>query len=138
MLTELGFAFASMIPQLFLLRKNGYLISMFAKIVDDIMFSGSLSTKVPVINAFNDRFNLCDIRNGPGYIRYFGFNITQFDNMSNSINGNDKLLAIECMPLSRFCRKEYNYQSNSIKKKSYPSAMDLIRLVVVAGSLFLC
>lgn len=54
LITDLRFVPAPLILQLFLLRRNGALTVVLAKIVDDILLAGPSSVTVPIVAAFND------------------------------------------------------------------------------------
>lgn len=120
-LLDFGFVPAALVSQLFLLRRNNKLVAMSAVIVDDILLTGPSSTTDAIVEAINVQFFLGTIVHGPGRIRYFGFNITQHDDMSITVDENDKLHDLETMPLTQSRRREYESQHNNVEKKAFSS-----------------
>lgn len=118
-LIKLGFVPAAPVAQLSLFRRDNSLTAMLAKIVDDMLLSGHSSTTDPLVEAISTPFSLGTVVHGPGKIRYFGLNTLQHEVVSIVINGNDKLHALEDMPISRSRRKEYVLKLNSVEERSF-------------------
>lgn len=60
-LKDMHFEQIAVIPQLFMLRRNGRLVVLLAKIVDDILLTGVPEVVQEVIERFNNRFTLGNI-----------------------------------------------------------------------------
>lgn len=68
---------------------------MRSKIADDLLLAKISGACNLVVDEFNDRFNPGTTIHGPGRICYFGFKITQLEDVSVFVDGADKLLALE-------------------------------------------
>lgn len=99
-LDDLGFKMATFSPHLFLLMRENQLLVMIAKIVKNLLQIGAEADTEPVFAAINGRFQLGTIVKTPGVIRYHRLNISQIDDMSIEIDGDDKLDALECLLLT--------------------------------------
>lgn len=106
MLLEIGFVPVHMMPQIFVLKMKDKTIAVLAKVVDEILMKGDPLVTDPIIMMINAKFKLGTIIHGPGQIRFFGLNVQQFDDMSICVDADEKLHALETMPISRFCGKE--------------------------------
>lgn len=100
-LLGLGFTPGALVSKMFLIRRKDKLVAILAKTLDDILLAGPSRTTDAIVEANGMQFSLGTIVHGPGRLRYFGFNITQHDEMSLTVDGNNKLHALETMPLSR-------------------------------------
>lgn len=100
------------------------------------MLAGSPSETDQIVDVFNDQFNLGTVIDGPSRIPYFGYNVIQSDDSSFSVDKNDKVLALEYMPLCRSRRKELDAQLDSIKKRFFASFKCSIGKLGITVSLF--
>lgn len=60
----------------------------------------------PIIKLADDTFNLGTIAHGTGNILILGLKIFQLDDMPVSIDGDEKLTAIDTMPITRSRRRD--------------------------------
>lgn len=90
----------SSIPQLFFLIHSNKLVPFICKIVDDLLFTGEDYTEASVFTMLGNHFSFGTMPTGPGTLRYYGLNIVQNNNFTATIDGNKKLNALECFPLS--------------------------------------
>lgn len=126
MQVDLLFVQASLLPQLFLIIHEHLVVAMIAKIVDDLLLTCIPNITTGVIKRINYCFTLDTITQGLGISRYFGLNITQLNDMTITFDVEDKLLAIEAMRLSRFCRRQHDDTLNYIDSKSFASLKSII------------
>ena len=121
LLLDLGMLRVTDIPQLFYAKSNGRLTILLAKIVDDILVTGEVAVFENVLRMFNEKFKFGTIVHGPGKLRYFGFNVIQYDDYTTVIDGDDKLSALEPPPLSRIRRKAVDDKLNEVEKSAFSS-----------------
>lgn len=104
--TGVGFVFASVIHQMSLLQLEGSLAIILTKIVDTLMIAGSPFQTNQNVATFNDSLNLGIVLQVYCHIRFLGFSMTQSEDLSTIIDGNNKLRTLEYMPLIHSCQKE--------------------------------
>lgn len=117
-LTGVGFVTASVIHQLSLLHREGSLAVILTKIVDTLMVAGSPYQTDQIVAVFNDWLNYGIIFQVSCHIRSFGFLMTQSEDMSTTVDGNNKLWTLEYMPIIHSCCKELDAQLDSVDKTS--------------------
>lgn len=77
---DIGLVATTILPQIFYLKNHNQSITVvLAKFAEDFFLCDKNETIVNVISAISNRFTLGKIVYGPGLIRYFGLNITQYD-----------------------------------------------------------
>lgn len=135
-LKDIGFQQIPVVPQLFMLRRNGKLVVVLAKFVDDILLTGVPEIVKEVIERFNKRFKLGNTCHGPNAMRYFGLNINQDTNLDISIDGDDKLKRLQPYEISRVRRKNMNEKLNQIEAKAFASINASIGWLGVTASPF--
>lgn len=97
------------------------LFAMLSKTVNILLLARISNAFDPVVDTFNDCFDLGSVIHVPKQICYCGFSITQLGGNSNSVDQNIKLFALQCMLLRRSRRKECDSALNSIRKRSFAS-----------------
>lgn len=100
--------------QLFYIYHGNHLVLIFSKIVDEILFTGLQHIAEEFTRKIDCRFTVGTGTSSPGLLIYFGLNIIQED-LSISIDTDDKLRAIEFIPLSRLLRKQVEGKPNPIQ-----------------------
>lgn len=105
------------------------------KIVDDLLATGTDPALRFFIVGFGKLFKLSETLNGPGRLRFFGLSIVQQDDFSCSIDGDEKLQAIEPYPLSRVHRRQVCEEMNEIESSSFMSINDSIGWLCITSSL---
>lgn len=123
------------IPQLFYQLRNGKLILLLGKIVDDLIITGIEPEVNRFVKMFNSKFKLGSVMSGPGSLRFYGLNIHQSNDMSSVIDGNEKLQALQPVPLTRTRRKASTDKLNDIEKTSYMSIASSINWLGMTASL---
>ena len=73
----MGLEHVDLVPQLFILLKNGEVNLLAIKIVDDVLLTGTDPALRKFITEFNAKFKLGEILHGPGTLRFYGMNIIQ-------------------------------------------------------------
>ena len=121
LLLDLGLSRVIDVPQLFYGKKDGVLTVLMAKIVDDILITGISDDVTSLLREFNKRLKFGTITHGPGRLRYFGFNIVQYEDYTVVIDGDDKLGALSAQPLSRLRRKQLDHVLNDVEKSGFSS-----------------
>lgn len=108
-----------MLPQLFLTIKNSRVVAVLSKIFEDLILAGHRSLTNPLAKSINHKFPLGTVRHGPGLIRFFGLNVRHFGDFSITVDGDDKLDALNNMQLSLCCRRDADFPLNSIESKAF-------------------
>lgn len=72
MLTDLAFVQDPLLRQVFMIINDNRVVTIIAKIDDDLLLTGIPSITTKNIKSINDRFTLHTITHGPGVARYFG------------------------------------------------------------------
>lgn len=110
-------------PQLFMLPDSVTFpqpAALLSKVVDDILIAVTADINVNIPISIHDRFLLGTIILGPGALCFFGLTATHRDYYSISIDGDDKLNALECLPLSCMYHKAFSESITSIEFKAFP------------------
>lgn len=135
-LLSIGFEHAALLPQLFVMRRNGSLVAVGAKIVDDIILCGLVEVLLGVIDRINRHFTLGTLVHGPGSLRYFRLNLSQRSDMSVTVYGDDKDAGITGETVTRFRRRKLDSPINAIG--AAPLYPPMHRLVCSASPLRRC
>ena len=101
--------------QLFYLHRDGRLVLLVVKTVDDILATSPDHEVDLFVSQFNHKFKHGTIAHGPGLFRFFGPNITQLQDYSCHIKGDDKLESLEGFPTSRLRRRRHHEALNTVK-----------------------
>lgn len=137
LLQDLGFKQLVYVPQLFYMRDcSGNLLAVAVKIVDDVLMTGPRNNLESVIDDIRSRYKLGTVVFGPGNFLFFGLQISQDTDHTITIEGDDKLSALQCYPLSRQRRKEGEKLLNDIEKSSFRSVNSSVGWLGSAASLF--
>lgn len=105
-LTDSGFRHAPLLPQLFVLRRAGLLLAIFLKIVDDLLFSGDLSTTDPSILAISARVELGTKVHGLSHLHYFYLKIYLHDNYATTVEGDEKVEGMAFITILRLFQRD--------------------------------
>lgn len=92
---QLGLQPIAEIPQLFTILKEGELVLLVYKIVDDFFMTGTDTALRDFIATLNNKLTLGEVVHGPGTLRFFGMNIIQNDDYSISIHPDSKINQLE-------------------------------------------
>lgn len=136
LLPSIGFHITPLVPQLFVLFERQNLLSTCSKIVHDLLIAGPTPITDYVIARIEANLSLGTIVYGPGRSRCSGLNIVQTDDMFNTVDGDEKLEAVECIPISQFGRRDVNETINSVDRKAFASRKSSISLLCITASLF--
>lgn len=91
---------APLMPQLFIMRSCGHMISLATKIVGDILVTGLKYIIPDIVHNIDARFPLGRVLYGPGTMRFFGINLFQNIYMTVVVNADDKLNGLASMYIS--------------------------------------
>lgn len=127
-LFDIGLRPVSPIPQLLQLWHGLDLVAVVSKIVDDFHFASVISVIDDDIDIIQAPVKIGTIAQGLVLIRYFGLNVVQYDDMLVSVDVDDKLMATECHPLSRFWHRNYSPAFGSLERKIFASFNLLVGL----------
>lgn len=94
------------VPQLFYHKLYRRLDVVAVKVVDDILFGGNRTKVSEVIEKIGQRYRLGTIVYGPDNIQFYGPMITQHENKTISIDGDEKMQGYQALIISRMTRKE--------------------------------
>lgn len=133
---DLGLEQCPVLPQLFYIIKNGQLVLLAAKIVDDILVTGDTDMVDKFITGFNSKFKFGTVVHGPGNLRFFGLNLVQNEDYTCEINADDKLHALEPYPLTRLRRREIDAELNAVEKSAFMSLNASIGWLGISASPF--
>ena len=101
--------------------RNGKPVLLVAKIVDDILMTGEKDDIDRFEHDFNATFKLGTGSSGPGSLRFFGLNIIQDSDTLSTIDGNDKLNALEPHALTRNRHRDQDDKLNDLERSSFMS-----------------
>lgn len=136
-LHKIGFCSIPVLPQLFYLTDDsGTTIAALAKIVDDFLICGQTKVVDDVIRSIGQIFTLGTIIHGPGLLRYFGLNIVQHDDMTITIDGDDKLNGIYTAPITRTRRRDTTDMLNPAEKRVFASINSSVGWLGITASPF--
>ena len=133
-LTNMGLQQSRHVPQLFTLKRNGKLVLIVAKIVDDMLATGESSYVHSFIKKFDAQYKLGTVNYGPGLLRFYGLNVRQHADFHCTIDGDEKLDALEPVPITRSRRREIDEQLNDIEKSSFMSINASINWLGITAS----
>ena len=120
-ITNMGLTQCRYIPQLFYMKKNRKTVLLVAKIVDDMLVTGETSYVKSFVHKFNTQFTLGTVTYGPGLLRFYGLNIRQYDDYHSTIDGDEKMDALDAVPITRSRRREVDEKLNDIERRAFMS-----------------
>lgn len=136
-LHDIGFCAITVLPQLFYLSAlDGAITAALAKVVDDFLLCGEPAVVDDVIDNISKSFKLGTILHGPGVLRYFGLNVTQHDDFTVTIDGDDKLNAIGTAPITRVRRRDVTDTLTPAEIKMFASINSSVGWLGIAASPF--
>lgn len=121
MLVDVGFQTFHSLPQLFMSTSPSDLNALLAKVVDDILICDPSDHVDSIFNMIQQKFTLGTVTHGPGLFRYFGLNITQHYDFSVTIDGGEKLIALDTHPTTRVRRSELESCLNAAEARAFAS-----------------
>jgi len=131
---EMGFKQLVYIPQLFYKKENSILKALAVKIVDDVLIASTEAHLTVVVKQICSKYNVGTIVYGPGSFLFNGLNVTQDEDLSITVDADQKLQAIEPYPISRYRRKEIDKKANSIEIGSFRSVNGQLGWIGTAAS----
>lgn len=105
-LVDIGFETFHSMPQLFMISSTSGLNALLAKIVDDILLRGPSDHVDHIMSVIQQKFTLGTVTHGPELFLYFGRNITQYDDFRVTIDGEDKLSALDTHLITIVCSRK--------------------------------
>lgn len=136
LIMALGLCHMPLIPQLFYLLKNGVIVLVVIKIVDDLLMTGEDASVNDFIERFNKKFELGTVVRGPGSFKFYGISMSQDEDLSSSVNADEKLNLIDSFPLSRVRRRQCNSSLTSVEMSAFMSVNSSIGWLGIAASPF--
>ena len=134
LIQSLGLTQCPLVPQLFYKLSNGRLSLVVAKIVDDLMVTGEPGEVESFQSGFGKIFKLGTVCSGPGRLRFFGLSVIQAENYSTTVDGDDKLHALETHALTRNRRRQPDDPLNELEKSSFMSVNSSLCWLGMASS----
>lgn len=133
-----GFGFSQLVyvPQLFYKKLDGKVVVIAVKVVDDILFAGERKNLTTIIEKIRHNHKLGTIVYGPGRVQFYGLALTQYEDYTATINGDEKLKGYEAGTISLLRRKDQESQLNSIELSSFRSLNSSIGWLGIAASPF--
>lgn len=117
-LTTLGFLQLLYVPQVFYMRVSNSLINLAIKVVDDVLLCTTMTDVPRIIKKIQLKYELGAVFYGPGSFPFFGLQIYQVENFNVSVNGDTKMDAMSCYPITKVRRKEIESTLNEIEISS--------------------
>lgn len=117
-LLSIGFEAAPLMPQLFIMRSDGHMITLPAKIFYDILVTVLEYTVPETIEKIDASFSLRAVVHGADPMRFFGINLFQHEDMTVGVNADEKLNIIATMQISRYDAERLTSQSTSSSRNS--------------------
>lgn len=133
---DLGLRHLAAIPQLFYSVKNGSVVLIVIKIVDDLLITGETNVASKFIECFNRKFKLGTIVKAPGAMKFYGMSIIQLEDFSCTIDADDKLDAIEGFLLSRVRRRQLESTLNNVELSAFKPGNSSIGWLEIVSSPF--
>lgn len=91
----------TVIPQTFYFPREGRLVLILVKAVNDLIFTGELRCVKYSISKLDVKFKFGTIVRGPGIFNFYGMTIDQHDYLSITVHAKDELESTESYPM--FC-----------------------------------
>lgn len=131
---DFGLKQSTDIPQLFYSKRNNGLQLVIAKIVDDFLITGEQGVVDKFLSFFDQRYKFGSVSRGPGRLRFYGLDIIQDETLASTIDGDDKLMALEPVPVTRSRRRELTEEMNELEKSSFMSVNASINWLGITAS----
>lgn len=93
--------------------------ALLAKIGDDILICGLFNHVDDKVTMIQRKLTLRTITHGHGLIRFFGLNIVQNNHYSVTIDGDDKIAAIDKNAVTRVKRHELESRLSAAEAKAF-------------------
>lgn len=101
MLSQISFLQVPLLPQPLYIKRGASTAIILAKILDEILIADNPEDTDDIIVPIIIKFKLGTIVHGPALLRFFGLNMMQHENFSKSVEGDEKILNIEAIKISR-------------------------------------
>lgn len=112
---------APLMPQLFVMRTEGHMITLAVKIFDDFLVTVLEYIITDIIDKIDTRITLRTVVHGPGAMPLFGINLFQHELMTVQLNAYDKLNVLLSVQISGVRRGEADIPNNQIGQNSFAS-----------------
>lgn len=119
LLFQLGFQTVPLMPQLLMKKKNGYISVLLEKIVNDILIASEPTDTKIIVTKIDGTFKLGTVASSPGPLKLFGLNIHPHEDLSISVDADEKLDNLELLPISRIRGRPVDEPLNIIEKKGF-------------------
>lgn len=96
-------------------RKNGEVVLLSIKIVDDILMNGTHGTLRNLVNKFVAKFKLAETVHGACVLRLCDLKMTENADYFMQINADNKLNSIKPYPLLRARRRKLEEEANQVE-----------------------
>lgn len=124
LLGELRFIAVKLRPKLLILpdaSSTSQSAALLAKIVDEILISRPIKAPDNISWSLHDRFPLGPIVHSPAVLLFFVLRVTDLEDYTIAIDGDYKVDALVCLPLSHLLRKAFSDPITPIEQKAFTS-----------------
>lgn len=115
---KLGLLHLSLVYQLFNQMENGKLVIIVIKIVDDLLIAGEKEHVENFLNNFNRKLEFGWLVHASGILKFFILTIIQHDDLSCTIDGDEKLMAFKGNTLTRLRPRQLEAFLSDYEKSS--------------------
>ncbi|PXF49341.1 hypothetical protein BWQ96_00915 [Gracilariopsis chorda] len=136
LLRSLGFLQLVWVPQLFHRLQEDGLTCVAVKIVDDVLFAAPRHVIEHIISWIQQDFQLGTIVFAPGTFQFYGLTVTQYDDYSVTVHGDDKLQSFEPFPIDRNRHRQVDEPFNQLELRVFRSLNSSIGWLGIAASPF--
>lgn len=121
MLLSHGFRSVIDAPQSVYYQQIKKLKALTAKIVDGILVTGETHVADQLLKSIDIKIKFGTVVHRPGMLRHFGFNIAHHEYVTCTIDGDNKLGALEPAILTHLCRKDVSDSVNELERSTFAS-----------------
>lgn len=118
---KIGLSHLPVITQLFYLSRNGTIVLLVIKNVDDLYMNGEDGEAQSFCQKLNNSFELGTNVRCAGIMKVYGLKIFQNDDYCTGIHVDEQFNAFECLPLSRIRRGQRYLSLNAIENSFFKS-----------------
>ncbi|PXF41606.1 hypothetical protein BWQ96_08672 [Gracilariopsis chorda] len=136
LLRSLGFLQLVWVPQLFYRLQEEALTCVTVKVVEDVLFAAPRHVVEDIISLIQQDFQLGTIVFAPGTFQFYGLTVTQYDEYSVTVHGEDKFQSFEPFPIDRTRRRKVDEPLNQLKLRAFWSLNSSIGWLSIAASPF--
>lgn len=109
---------------------------IIVKIVEDLLIAEHPTKTNPVTEKINVCFSFKNLSHSPGFLRFYSFNIVQFDKVPITIDADDKLSYLDSSPISLSRRRELQSPLNGFERTAFASINFPFEWLDITCSLF--